>query len=67
MSGYEPSLASNDRDRVELTRETLGEPLLLIPLPKDQQPGIARKILLNRFDTNRFLPQKTEVQLPNIV
>ena len=36
------------------------QPDLLVELPNRQQAGIARQMLLNRLDDNRFRAQKTE-------
>ena len=52
---------------VELLCKALGQLLLLVPLPKDQQASVRRNILVDRLHTNRFLGQKIEHQLPNIV
>jgi hypothetical protein len=52
---------------VELLSKTLGQLLMLIPLSKDQQASIRREILVDRLHPNRFLGEKIEPQLPNIV
>ena len=51
----------------ELLCKAFGKPLLLVPLPKDQQASIRREILVDRLHADRFFGQKIEHQLPHIV